>query len=296
MQFFASCPPGVADLTAAEMRAAGATQTSEFKLGVQFEGTIEAAYRACMWSRTASRVLMPLATFYASDAEALYQGVKQIDWPSHLGPRATLAVEFAGAASGITHTHFGALKTKDAIVDRMRDHSGERPSIDTERPNVRVDVRLDRDRVTVSLDLSGESLHRRAYRARGVAAPLKENLAAAVLMRCGWPALAEEGAAFLDPMCGSGTLVIEAAMLALDIAPGSLRSYFGFIGWAQHDRALWARLIEEARERRHARSELKVAIRWRCAATITIRSQYARRSRISSVRGCEASFISNVAI
>jgi 23S rRNA (guanine2445-N2)-methyltransferase / 23S rRNA (guanine2069-N7)-methyltransferase len=261
MQFFASCPPGVADLTAAEMRAAGATQTSEFKLGVQFEGTIETAYRACLWSRTASRVLMPLATFTAADAEALYQGVKQIDWPSHLGPQATLAVEFAGTASGITHTHFGALKTKDAIVDRMRDHSGERPSIDTERPNVRVDVRLDRDRATVSLDLSGESLHRRAYRARGVAAPLKENLAAAILMRCGWPTLAGEGAAFLDPMCGSGTLVIEAAMMALDIAPGSLRSYFGFIGWAQHDRALWARLTEEARERRDARSEAKIVMR-----------------------------------
>src|SRR5688572_23892943 len=206
MQFFASCPPGVADLTAAELRAAGATQTSEFKLGVQFEGSIESAYRACLWSRTASRVLMPLATFAASNADELYQGVKQIDWPAHLGPRATLAVEFAGSAPGITHTHFGALKTKDAIVDRMREHSGERPSIEVERPNVRVDVRLDRERVTVSLDLSGESLHRRAYRARGVAAPLKENLAAAILMRCGWPALVDEGAAFLDPMCGSGTL------------------------------------------------------------------------------------------
>jgi 23S rRNA (guanine2445-N2)-methyltransferase / 23S rRNA (guanine2069-N7)-methyltransferase len=261
MQFFASCPPGVADLTAAEMRAAGASRTSEFKLGVQFEGTLETAYRACLWSRTASRVLMPLATFSAANADELYQGVKQIDWPSHLGPRATLAVEFAGTGAGITHTHFGALKTKDAIVDRMRDHGGERPSIDVERPSVRVDVRLDRDRATISLDLSGESLHRRAYRARGVAAPLKENLAAAVLMRCGWPALAAEGAALLDPMCGSGTLVIEGALSALDIAPGSLRSYFGFLGWAQHDRALWARLVEEASERRAAKSGTKLAMR-----------------------------------
>ncbi|HVF15366.1 MAG TPA: THUMP domain-containing protein, partial [Steroidobacteraceae bacterium] len=164
MQFFASCPPGVADLLAAEMRNAGATQTSEFKLGVQFEGTIETAYRACLWSRTASRVLMPLATFPAMDADALYQGVKQIDWASHVGPKATLAVEFAGTSPGLTHTHFGALKTKDAIVDRLRERTGERPSIDVERPGVRVDVRLDRERVTVSLDLSGESLHRRAYR------------------------------------------------------------------------------------------------------------------------------------
>jgi 23S rRNA (guanine2445-N2)-methyltransferase / 23S rRNA (guanine2069-N7)-methyltransferase len=261
MQFFASCPPGVADLLAAEMRSAGATQTSEFKLGVQFEGTIETAYRACLWSRTASRILMPLATFPATDADALYQGVKQIDWTSHLGPKATLAVEFAGTAPGLTHTHFGALKTKDAIVDRMREHSGERPSIDVERPSVRVDVRLDRERVTVSLDLSGESLHRRAYRARGVAAPLKENLAAAVLMRCGWPTLAEEGAAFLDPMCGSGTLVLEAALMALDIAPGALRSYFGFLGWAGHDRELWSRLVDEARDRRATKAATKLAMR-----------------------------------
>jgi 23S rRNA (guanine2445-N2)-methyltransferase / 23S rRNA (guanine2069-N7)-methyltransferase len=261
MQFFASCPPGVADLTAAELRTAGATQTSEFKLGVQFEGTLETAYRACLWSRTASRILMPLSTFAAASADELYQGVKAIDWPSHLGARATLAVEFAGTAPGLTHTHFGALKTKDAIVDRMRDHTGERPSIDVERPSVRVDVRLDHERVTVSLDLSGESLHRRAYRARGIAAPLKENLAAAVLMRCGWPALADEGAALVDPMCGSGTLVLEGALMALDIAPGSLRSYFGFLGWAGHDRALWERLIEEARERRAARSGLKLAMR-----------------------------------
>jgi 23S rRNA (guanine2445-N2)-methyltransferase / 23S rRNA (guanine2069-N7)-methyltransferase len=261
MQFFASCPPGVADLTAAEMRAAGATQTSEFKLGVQFEGTLETAYRACLWSRTASRILLPLATFAAPDADALYQGVKQIDWSSHIGPRATLAVEFAGAAPGITHTHFGALKTKDAIVDRLREQSGERPSIEVERPSVRVDVRLDRERVTVSLDLSGESLHRRAYRARGVAAPLKENLAAAILMRSGWPAMAEAGAALLDPLCGSGTLVIEAALMARDVAPGSLRSYFGFLGWAGHDRALWSRLLDEARERREAQSAAKLALR-----------------------------------
>lgn len=261
MQFFASCPLGVADLTAAELRAAGATQTSEFKLGVQFEGTLEAAYRACLWSRTASRILMPLATFPVTSADALYEGVKQIDWASHIGPRATLAVDLAGAATGVTHTHFGALKTKDAIVDRLREHSGERPSIDLERPSVRIDVRLDRERATVSLDLSGESLHRRAYRARGVAAPLKENLAAAILLRSGWPAVAEAGGALLDPLCGSGTLVLEAALMAFDVAPGSLRSYFGFIGWAGHDRELWARLLDEARERRAATSALKLQLR-----------------------------------
>jgi 23S rRNA (guanine2445-N2)-methyltransferase / 23S rRNA (guanine2069-N7)-methyltransferase len=125
---------------------------------------------------------------------------------------------------------------------------------------VRLDVRLDRERATLSLDLSGDSLHRRAYRARGVAAPLKENLAAAVLLRSGWPAIAETGE-FVDPMCGSGTLVIEAAMMALDIAPGLLRSYFGFIGWRGHDRELWQRLVDEARARREATSAKRIVLR-----------------------------------
>lgn len=261
MQIFVSCPPGVADLTAAELRNCGATQTREFKLGVQAEGSLEVAYRACLWSRTASRVLMPLGTFPAATQDQLYEGIASIDWQQHISPTGTLAIDFGGASSGITHTHFGALKTKDAIVDQFRDRTGERPSVQLDQPDVRVDVRLDRDRATVSLDLSGDSLHRRAYRARGVAAPLKENLAAAVLLRCGWPAIAEAGGELVDPMCGSGTLPIEAAWMALDVAPGLLRSYFGFIRWRGHDRALWERLTQEARDRREAAATKKVTLR-----------------------------------
>ena len=233
----------------------------EFKLGVQFEGTLETAYRACLWSRTASRILMPLASFAAPTPEALYEGVRTINWTEHLKPNGTLAVELAGATSGITHTHFGALKTKDAIVDQLRERTGERPSVDLEQPDVRIDVRLDRDRATLSLDLSGDSLHRRAYRARGVAAPLKENLAAAILLRCGWPAIAKAGGELVDPMCGSGTLPIEAALIALDIAPGSMRSHFGFIGWRGHDRELWQRLTDEARARRAATADRRIVLR-----------------------------------
>ncbi len=261
MQFFASCPPGVADLTAAELRECGATQCREFKLGVQFEGSLETAYRACLWSRTASRILLPLGTFEAATPEALYAGVKAIDWSQHIKPTGTLAVDLAGATSGITHTHFGALKTKDAIVDFMRERTGERPSVELEQPDIRIDVRLDRDRATLSLDLSGDSLHRRAYRARGVAAPLKENLAAAILLRCGWPAIAKAGGELVDPMCGSGTLPIEAALMALDIAPGAMRSHFGFIGWLGHDRDLWRRLVEEARQRRAVAADRRIVLR-----------------------------------
>ena len=261
MQIFVSCPPGVADLTAAELRSCGATQTREFKLGVQAEGSLEVAYRACLWSRTASRVLLPIGTFPAATQDQLYEGVASIDWQEHVRSTGTIAIDFGGSSSGITHTHFGALKTKDAIVDQFRERTGERPSVQLEQPEVRIDVRLDRDRATVSIDLSGDSLHRRAYRARGVAAPLKENLAAAVLLRCGWPTIAEEGGDLVDPMCGSGTLPIEAALMALDIAPGLLRSYFGFIGWGGHDRALWERLVQEARERREAAAQRKVTLR-----------------------------------
>jgi 23S rRNA (guanine2445-N2)-methyltransferase / 23S rRNA (guanine2069-N7)-methyltransferase len=282
MLFFASCPPGVADLTAAELRQCGASRTSEFKLGVQFEGTVEVAYRACLWSRTASRILMPLGTFSAGTPEELYAGVSAIDWSEHLGPTSTMAIDFGGASSGITHTHFGALKTKDAIVDQFRNRTGERPSINLERPDVQIDVRLDKDRATVSLDMSGESLHRRAYRARGVAAPLKENLAAAVLLRSGWPAIAARGGDFLDPLCGSGTLVIEAALMALDIAPGSMRSHFGFIGWRGHDRALWKMLTEEARARRDAAINPKLLLRGydSDAGAIRASTENAERARL----------------
>ncbi len=279
MLFFASCPAGVADLTAAELRACGAEKVRERRLGVEFEGTLETAYRACLWSRTASRILLPLAAFPAASAEELYQGVASVTWEEHIAPTGTIAVDFGGTSRGVTHTHFGALKTKDAIVDRLRARTGGRPSIDLERPDVRVDVRLDGERATVSIDLSGESLHRRAYRARGVAAPLKENLAAAVLLRAGWPAIAAAGGDFIDPMCGSGTLVIEAALMALDIAPGSLRSYFGFIGWRGHDHALWQQLLDEAHERREAQASRRIVLRGYDADEIAVRAALANSER-----------------
>lgn len=258
---FVSCPPGVADLTATELRACGAERTRETRLGVHAQGPLELAYRVCLWSRTASRVLLSLGSFPAATQEQLYAGIQQIDWLAHLRAEGTFAIDFSGASSGITHTHFGALKVKDAIVDQFRERSGVRPSVQLEQPDVRISVRLDREYAHVSLDLSGDSLHRRAYRARGVAAPLKENLAAAMLLRSGWPAIAEAGGELVDPMCGSGTLVIEAALMALDIAPGLLRNYFGFIGWAGHDPELWQRLLAEARERRDAGILRKVTLR-----------------------------------
>jgi len=252
-KFFATCPLGVADLLAAELKACGATRAREMKAGVEFEGSLEVAYRACLWSRTANRILMPVTQVAAHDANAMYQGLQRIDWSKHLSPNGTLAVDFQGTSKGITHTQFGALKTKDAIVDQFRDRFGERPSIDVQTPNVQINVHAHREQATVSIDLSGDSLHRRGYRARGVTAPLKENLAAAILLRSGWPALSKEQYALLDPLCGSGTLVIEAALMAYDIAPGLLRTlnnvHWGMTRWRGHDAALWQNLVDEASQR-----------------------------------------------
>ncbi len=243
---FATTAKGMEQLLAEELRALGAGNVEPQRAGTAFRGSLEVAYRACLWSHTANRVLLPLATFDAATPQALYDGARRIRWSDHVDPHRTIAVDCATSRSSITHSHYGALKTKDAIVDQLRAQTGTRPSVDVQRPDVRVNVYLHEDRATFSIDLSGESLHRRTYRQRGTAAPLKENLAAAVLLLADWPRRAAAGAPFLDPMCGSGTLPIEAALMAARVAPGRLRTYFGFLGWLGHDSSLWARLRQEA--------------------------------------------------
>ena len=245
-QFLASVPRGLADLLATELAALGAADVRERATGVAFSGTLETAYRACLESRLANRVFLEIARFEAGSAEAFYSAARQLDWSGHLGPGATLACDFSGKHPTITHSHFGALKLKDAIVDALRDASGARPDIVLDRPSVRVHAHAHGTQITVSLDLSGESLHRRGYRGAAGEAPLKENVAAGLLVRSGWPQLAAGGAELLDPMCGSGTLVIEAALIAARCAPALRREYFGFLGWRGHDEALWGRLRGEA--------------------------------------------------
>ncbi len=251
---FATAARGFEPLLADELRALGATDAKETRAGCRFSGGLEIAYRACLWSRFASRVLLPLSEVPAGDPDALYEGVRLLEWERHLDVGGTVAVDVTVVRSPLSHTHFAALRVKDAIVDRFRDLTGGRPSIDLERPDVRVNVHAEGDTAMVSLDLSGAALHRRGYREQGaqVAAPLKESLAAAVLVRAGWPDIAASGAPLVDPMCGSGTLPIEAALMAGDVAPGLLRDYWGFLGWKGHDAALWERLLAEARRRSDA--------------------------------------------
>jgi 23S rRNA (guanine2445-N2)-methyltransferase / 23S rRNA (guanine2069-N7)-methyltransferase len=259
-RFLASAPRGFADLLVRELEACGAAEVRERAGGVAFAGTLECAYRVCLWSRIANRVFLEVAQFEARDAEEFYAAIARIDWTAHLSPTATLACEFSGRHPLITHTHFGTLKLKDGIVDALRAATGIRPDVALERPDVRVHAHAHGAHVTVSIDLAGESLHRRGYRGSAGEAPLKENVAAGVLMRSQWPQLAAQSAEFLDPLCGSGTFCIEAALLAADRAPGLTRQYFGFLGWRGHDAPLWARLREEAEVRARAGTDTTTVI------------------------------------
>jgi 23S rRNA (guanine2445-N2)-methyltransferase / 23S rRNA (guanine2069-N7)-methyltransferase len=253
LRFLASAPRGFADLLARELSACGATQLRERPTGVAFSGPLECAYRACLWSRIANRVFLELAQFEARDADEFYAAVRGLDWTAQLADDATLACDFSGRHPAITHTHFGALKLKDGIVDSLRAATGARPDVARERPDVRVHAHAHGTALTLAIDLSGESLHRRGYRPpAAAAAPLKENVAAGVLLRAGWSELAAQGAQFLDPLCGSGTLVLEAALIAADRAPGLMREYFGFLRWRGHDAALWAQLCAQAAARARA--------------------------------------------
>jgi 23S rRNA (guanine2445-N2)-methyltransferase / 23S rRNA (guanine2069-N7)-methyltransferase len=252
LKLFATTPKGLELLLVDELRALGATTAAEKLAGVEFSGDLEVAYRACLWSRLANRILLSLAKVPATTPETLYRGVQTLDWADHIDPSGTIAIHFVSTQSEITHTLFGAQKVKDAIVDQLREKFGVRPSVDKEKPDVSIFVYLYRDVASIYIDLSGDSLHKRGYRLSAVEAPLKENLAAAILIRSAWPAIYKEGGSLLDPMCGSGTLLIEAAMMAGDIAPGLDREYFGFLGWLQHQPAIWKTLLVEAEKRKTA--------------------------------------------
>ena len=246
---FVTAPAGLEPLLATEIRALGLDPVHERRGGVECHGSLAQAYRLCLWSRIGNRLLLPLASFPAPDPDALYAGMREVDWLAHMTAEGSLAIDVTGVRPAIAHSRYAAQKAKDAVVDQIRDATGLRPTVDLERPDCRFHLHLAGEQATVSLDLSGDSLHRRGYREPGTAAPLKENLAAAVLMRADWPAIAAEGGSLYDPFCGSGTLAIEAAWMASDTAPGLLRTHYGFLGWKQHDDTIWKELVDEALER-----------------------------------------------
>jgi len=242
-QFVAGVPRGFADILLRELQDLGATDLRERGNTVAFTGTLEVAYRACLESRVASRIYLELLRFEAVDDAAIYAALRGIDWRAHVDPAATLACEWSGRHPAISNTHYGTLRLKDAICDALRDSVGARPDIATQEPGVRVHAHAVGTKVTVSIDLSGEGLHRRGWRGETGEAPLRENLAAGILLRAGWPTIAAAGGDFIDPLCGSGSFVIEAARIAADIPANHRRRYFGFLRWKGHDAALWQRVV-----------------------------------------------------
>jgi putative N6-adenine-specific DNA methylase len=285
-KYFAVAARGIETVTAAELERLGAQAVHAVSGGVHFEGDMLLLYRVSLWLRTASRILRPLREFAAQNPEMLYSQTRRVRWEDYLDPTKTLAVQatIEGAAKraehaaanprgrspggsearrerfrgkdsrspspkqGIDHSMFAALKIKDAIVDRLRREQGERPNVDKENPDIVVHAHFSGGRCTLSLDSTGSSLHERGYRLRATAAPLKETLAATIIDLTAW----DGSAPFFDPMCGSGTLVIEAAMKAMQIAPGLARPSFCFQRWPEFDGKAWQRVVDEARQQKLA--------------------------------------------
>ncbi|MGO1396422.1 MAG: bifunctional 23S rRNA (guanine(2069)-N(7))-methyltransferase RlmK/23S rRNA (guanine(2445)-N(2))-methyltransferase RlmL [Halomonas sp.] len=250
LSLLATCPKGIEGLLHDELVALGATPGKTTVAGVYFTASQAIAYRVCLWSRLANRVILTLVRESMIDtAEQVRDVVARIAWTQHLAAGNTLAVDFHGRSEHIRHTRFGAQTVKDGVVDALQLAGQERPNVDTKTPHLRIYAHLHRMNLTIGLDLSGESLHRRGYRRDVGHAPLKENLAAALLVRAGWPERLKAGEPLIDPLCGAGTLLIEAAMMAADQAPNLNRERFGFHGWAGHDDAAWRELKREAEAR-----------------------------------------------
>ncbi|WP_263063079.1 bifunctional 23S rRNA (guanine(2069)-N(7))-methyltransferase RlmK/23S rRNA (guanine(2445)-N(2))-methyltransferase RlmL [Dickeya dadantii] len=245
---FASTARGLEELLKSELEALGAQQCTVVQGGVHFQGDDRLLYQSLMWSRLASRILLPLNEFKVYSDLDLYLGVQAVDWSAVFDVNHTFAVHFTGTNDEIRNSQYGALKVKDAIVDSFSRKTGQRPDVARQQPDIRINVFLQREKASVALDLSGESLHLRGYREMAGQAPLKENLAAAIVLRSGW----EAGTPMVDPMCGSGTLLIEAAMMAADRAPGLHRQHWGFLAWQNHNPTLWKSVTTEAQERARA--------------------------------------------
>ncbi|MEH6736665.1 MULTISPECIES: bifunctional 23S rRNA (guanine(2069)-N(7))-methyltransferase RlmK/23S rRNA (guanine(2445)-N(2))-methyltransferase RlmL [unclassified Shewanella] len=244
--FFAAAPKGFEYSLASELKEFGATDVKESVAGVYFSASLELAYRITLWTRLASRIVLVIYKGACDSAEQLYNAAYCIDWPSHFSHKKTFSIDFHGTGGFINNTQFGALKIKDAVVDRFRDDGTPRPDVERVNPDFKIDAHYRNGQLTISMNFSGASLHQRGYRSTTGEAPLKENLAANMLVRSGWQA---NPITVLDPFCGSGTVLIEAALMAADIAPGLKREKFGFENWQSHNKAMWQVIFDEAQAR-----------------------------------------------
>jgi len=256
-QFFATCAKGVEDLVQKELEQLEIFDIKIHTGGVAFSGDLEVAYKVCLWSRVASRILLQLKEFSITSDNDLYSEIISIDWSEHFSENNTFAIDCFSSHSIVNNSHFATLRVKDAIVDQFVQNTEHRPSIDRDSPDIRINVYLSDKQCLLYLDLSGDALHKRGYRQSAGSAPLRETLAASMLYRAKWQSFYEQGLPFYDPMCGSGTLLIEAGMMAANIAPGILRDKFGFFGWkpfAQNEaeQEKWQAILQDAENKKLA--------------------------------------------
>ena len=241
-QYFATVARGLEAIAAQELEKLGAKDVRPEFTGVHFSGDLGLLYRVNLWSRIIFRVLVPLREFRCVNAQMLYREVQKISWEEYLTPEQSLAVNCTGTNAQLNHTHFTALQVKNAIVDQQRDQFGERSNVDAQNPDLLINLHIHENLAILSLDSSGGSLHRRGYRPAMGIAPLKETLAAAILEMAEY----DGSLTFYDPLCGSGTLPLEAGLKALNIAPGLFREKFGFMSWKNYDETLWEEIVGEA--------------------------------------------------
>ncbi|RPI46297.1 MAG: RNA methyltransferase, partial [Bacteroidetes bacterium] len=275
-EFHAKTLKGLEDLLESELRTLGAGRTEKVNRGVNFYGGRALLYRVNLASRLALRVLLPVMRFEAGDRDALYRNVKKYDWSLHLDNKMTFTIDPVVHSPRFNNSQFVAQKVKDAIVDQFRERTHLRPSVDRRNPDLFINVHISGTRVTISLDSSGESLHKRGYREGNFEAPLNEVLAAGMIMISGW----NGDRPFLDPMCGSGTLATEAALIAAGIPPGIFRKSFGFDRWKDFDRGLFEHVASGLRTEK----EVKVPILARDADPAAV-AMTARQLKRASLDG-----------
>lgn len=235
---------GCEDLLAKELTDLGADEVKTMNRSVEFHGDKQLMYGANLWCRTATRILKPIVDFRVADDKELYRRALSVDWREYIGLNQTFAIDAVIVESQFTNSLYVAQKTKDAIVDQFRNRSGQRPSVDVKDPDIRINVYIYKNECTLAIDSSGEPLFKRGYRRKTGKAPLNEVLAAGIVLRSEW----DRGSSFVDAMCGSGTIVIEAALLARNIAPGLARKKYGFMNWSNYDGALFNSICEKARK------------------------------------------------
>jgi putative N6-adenine-specific DNA methylase len=244
VKLFATCGRGLEPILARELTNLAATNVEPGRGGVSFEGDLSLIYRANLWLRTAVRVLRPILEVKVLNPDDVYEACRSILWSNFMTPNHTLAVDSnVRDSANLTHSQYAARRVKDAICDQFRDRTGVRPSVNVERPMIGLNLHISRNQMILSLDSSWDSLHKRGYRPIQTRAPMNESLAAGMLLHLGY----DGSVPLVDPLCGSGTFPIEAAMIATDRPPGLTRDWYGFQGWLDFDRPLWSAMQYDAR-------------------------------------------------